>query len=189
MMLARSQVALGILAGGQARRLGGIDKALARHRGERLVDRCLAALGDGYSRRLLSYNRPDSPGLPSDVGILGDLRPGFRGPLAGIETLLAACDAPWLLSVPVDLLHIPADLFERLAAAVADGTGARAHDAEGRQPLLALWPVATTRAAVGAALDAGEASVHRVQDAIGFAACEFAPWRFGNINTSAELSA
>jgi len=187
MMLARPQVALGILAGGQASRMGGVDKAMARHAGESLAARTLAALGSGYATALLSYNRGDIEGL--DLRVVPDLRPDFRGPLAGIEALLANCDAPWLLSVPVDLGDIPDDLFERLRACAGEGQGVRARDADGVQPLVALWPVAASRAAVGAALDAAQGAVHRVQDALGFANCELSPWRFGNLNTPADLQA
>ena len=187
MKIARGQVALGILAGGRASRLGGIDKALARHRGERLVDRCLAAMGDGYAPRLLRYNRTEGAGLPADMVLVADARRGSHGPLAGIEALLGACAAPWLLSLPVDVAEIPGDLFERLAAA-GEGGGVRARDADGVQPLMALWRVESSRPVVSAALDAGERAVHRVQDALAFDSCDFAPARFGNFNTPAELS-
>jgi molybdopterin-guanine dinucleotide biosynthesis protein A len=188
MKLQRGQVALGILAGGQALRLEGADKALVRHRGEKLLDRTLAALGAGFAQCLLSYNRAPSNELPTAVRVVADLRNDFAGPLAGIEALLDACDAPWLLSVPVDLESIPDDLFEALAGE-GHASGVRACDADGLQPLVALWPVPEARAAVGAALQAGEGAVHRVQDSLGFVEHDFAGWRFGNLNTRAELQA
>jgi len=187
MKLARSQVALGILAGGQASRMGGTDKALAMHEGTRLIDRALAALGNGYAATLVSYNR-DASALPPGSCAVPDLRANFPGPLAGIEALLAAGDAPWLLSVPVDLDAIPRNLFEQLSDLGAEGQGIAARDAEGPQPLVALWPVAASRLAVSAALDCGEGAVHRLQAALGFATCDFAPSSFGNLNTPAELS-
>ena len=186
MNLPRSQVALGILAGGQASRLDGADKAMALRHDERLLDRCLASLGDGYAQRLLSYNRAPGPHLPAGMQVVADRCGEFQGPLAGIEALLGACTAPWLLSVPVDVDQYPADLLERLVEAGA-GRGARVRDDEGLQPLLALWPVASARAPVSTALQAGEGAVHRVQDALEFATCEFAGYRFGNLNTRAEL--
>jgi molybdopterin-guanine dinucleotide biosynthesis protein A len=187
MKLARDQLALGVLAGGQARRLGGIDKALLVHEGRPLAERTIAALGDGYAQVLLSHNRTGE--LPVQVRRVADLRPGFPGPLAGIEALLAASSAPWLLTVPVDLARIPEGLAERLAEAAAPGQGVCAHDADGEQPLVALWPVPASRLAVAAALDAGERAVHRVQALLGFGRCELSPWRFGNLNTPADLKA
>ena len=187
MILDRSQVALGILAGGQARRMGGADKALLRHQGERLVDRVLAGAGEGYAQVLLSYNGAQGDELRGQL--VPDLRAGHAGPLAGMEALLAACAAPWLLSLPVDIGQVPTGLFERLAECAAEGRGARACDGDGVQPLVALWPVGASRAPVAAALAAGEGAVHRVQAGLGFAQCEFAPARFGNFNTPSDLQA
>jgi molybdopterin-guanine dinucleotide biosynthesis protein A len=188
MMLLRSQVALGILAGGRAQRLGGADKALAMHAGSRLVDRTLGALGEDYGATLISYNR-DGASLPSRVRVVKDRRAEFAGPLAGIEALLAACEAPWLLSVPVDLEEIPHNLFERLGEGAVEAKGVAARDGDGAQPLVALWPVQRALPAISAALDAGEGAVHKVQAALGFVACDFSPLRFGNLNTPAELQA
>jgi hypothetical protein len=64
----------------------------------------------------------------------------------------------------------------------------RACNADGDEPLVALWPVAVARVAVGAALDAGQGAVHRVQDGLGFASCAF-DGNFGNLNTPADLRA
>jgi molybdopterin-guanine dinucleotide biosynthesis protein A len=183
----RSQVALGILAGGRASRMGGMDKALAVREGARLIDRALAALGTGYAATMISYNR-DASALPTALRAVPDLRADFPGPLAGIEALLAACAEPWLLSVPVDFDAIPEKLFERLCEGVFEGQGVAARDAQGAQPLVALWPVVASRAAVAAALDASDGAVHRVQSELGFAVRDFTPSSFGNLNTPAELS-
>jgi molybdopterin-guanine dinucleotide biosynthesis protein A len=190
MSIARARVALGILAGGQARRFGGADKALLQVGGLTLVQRTLDALGDGFAQTLLSYNGARASALPAGLQVVPDLRGGFPGPLAGIEALLACTQAEWLLTVPVDLARIPAELVERLlAAAAAHGEGVSARDADGAQPLVALWPVASSRAAVGAALDAGERAVHRVQHILGFGRCELAPLALGNLNTPTDLAA
>jgi molybdopterin-guanine dinucleotide biosynthesis protein A len=185
--LARARVALGILAGGQARRLGGVDKALARFRGSTLVERTLAGLGGGFAQTMLSYNGLNATSLPTAARLLADLRPGFPGPLAGIEALLSATSAGWLLTFPVDIAQIPDQLFERLLASCDGENGVSAQDGEGSQPLVALWPVASSRAAVGAALDAGERAVHRVQQILGFGVGDLAPLRLGNLNTAADF--
>ena len=186
MKLQRGQVALGVLAGGQASRLGGADKALARHEGATLLARALAALGSGYAQYLLSYNRAPTDALPATMRVVPDLRPGSAGPLSGIEALLSACETDWLLTVPVDLAEFPADLFESLADAWS-GEGARARDLDGLQPLVALWRVRTALAAVTASLEAGEGAVHRVQDRLCFESRDFPEWRVGNLNSPADL--
>jgi molybdopterin-guanine dinucleotide biosynthesis protein A len=184
----RSEVALGILAGGRAQRLGGIDKALARYEDTALVERTLAALGAGYAQAMISYNGDAHAQLPAELQRVSDLRPGFCGPLAGVEALLAACHADWLLTVPVDLLRIPGDLFESLRAHALDNGGVRARDADGEQPLVAIWPVSRSLDVVSAALEAGEFAVHRVQALLDFGNCDFSPWRFGNLNTPADFA-
>jgi molybdopterin-guanine dinucleotide biosynthesis protein A len=188
MSLARGQVALGILAGGQARRLGGIDKALASYQGQPLVQRTLAALGEGYAETIISYNGSGGAKLPAGARCVADSRPGYAGPLAGIEALLSTCSSPWLLTVPVDLAQVPEDLFERLAACAADGICVRAQDSDGEQPLVALWPLPRSRGAANSALDAGENAVHRLQALLGFQACDFSPWCFGNLNTPEDFA-
>jgi molybdopterin-guanine dinucleotide biosynthesis protein A len=187
MAIARARVSLGILAGGQARRLGGIDKALALQGGATLAQRTLDALGAGFAQSLISYNGSGNAALPASLQVLRDLRGDFPGPLAGVETLLAAAQSEWLLTVPVDLDRIPDRLAERLLDCARAGEGVAANDADGEQPLVALWPVASSRAAVGAALDAGERAVHRVQRILGFRACDLSPSRLGNLNTPADF--
>lgn len=189
MGIARAQVTLGILAGGQARRLGGIDKALAHHGGEALIVRTLAAAGGGFAQVFASYNGASADALPFEATVVRDLRPGFPGPLGGIEALLAAARSEWLLTLPVDLADFPDGLVERLLSSCDGMNGVVASDVEGSQPLVAFWPVASSRAAVSAALDAGERAVHRVQQILGFAPCHFVPLRFGNLNTPADFDA
>jgi molybdopterin-guanine dinucleotide biosynthesis protein A len=185
--LERGHVALGILAGGQARRLGGADKALARHRGQTLAQGTLAALGDGFAHVLISYNGASAALLPAGARVVADLRAGFPGPLGGVEALLNATHADWLLTVPVDLADIPEHLVDRLLAACIGDNGVAVHDAEGEQPLVALWPVESSRAPVSAALNAGERGVHRVQQILNFGVCELSPLCLGNLNTPADF--
>jgi molybdopterin-guanine dinucleotide biosynthesis protein A len=185
--VSRGAITLGVLAGGQALRLDGADKALRLYRGRPLAQRCLDALGEGFADTLASYNGAGT--LPSPLRAVPDRRGGYPGPLAGVDALLAASSSQWLLTVPVDLVELPADLVERLLARAHDDQGVAARDADGSQPLVALWPVASSRAAVTAALDAGERAVHRAQQALGFSMCDLSPLRLGNLNTPADFDA
>src|SRR5688572_6872088 len=101
-MIEPGLVSLGILAGGQARRLGGLDKARIVREGRHQLERVLAAFPHPFRERLLSYNR-DPSGLPGvGLRVVSDLRADFVGPVAALEALAAACHSPWLLTVPVD---------------------------------------------------------------------------------------
>lgn len=183
-MPTRDQVCLGILAGGRGLRLGGADKALAQFQGRTLLARTIAAMGAGYARTLVSYNGVDPRAHTLGGSILPDLRTGFPGPLAGLESLLAATTESWLLTVPVDLRELPADLPARMLAV---GQGVVVCDGDGLQPLVALWPVVEAREAVAAALASGQLAVHSLATRLCPAVLDISPVRLGNLNTPADF--
>jgi molybdopterin-guanine dinucleotide biosynthesis protein A len=185
-MIEPGLVSLGILAGGQARRLGGIDKARIVREGRQQLERVLAALPHDFRERLLSYNR-DPAGLPAlGLRVVSDLRPGFVGPVAALEALAAACHSPWLLTVPVDCHDLPAGLaYQLFAAAGADGTAV--DDAYGAQPLVGLWRVAALKDACTHALASGHASAMRVRESLRLGQVDLAPHRLGNLNLPEDL--
>lgn len=189
-MSARDQITLGILAGGLGQRLGGVDKAFVSLQGQTLLARTLAAMGEGYAQVLVSHNRADPRIAQSGASAIADLRADFPGPLAGLEALLHAASSRWLVTVPVDIREIPPQLLEdllqaRLSAAGCDGIVVA--DADGLQPLVALWPVAEARIASTRALNAGEHAVHRVIESLRFAIHDVSPLRLGNLNTPADF--
>lgn len=189
-MIRRGEVTLGVLAGGQASRLGGVDKAFAAFKGVPLLSRTLVAVGTGYAQTLVSYNgaasRIDRMGLQA----IPDLRQDFPGPLAGIEALLRAATEAWLLTIPVDLRDCPNELFELLALAHgkgAQGRGVVMVDAGGLQPLVALWPVKRSLRVVTMALDAGQTAVRDLVPVLQFGTRDISPVRLGNLNTPADF--
>lgn len=186
-MVPRDRISLGILAGGRGSRLGGVDKAFLELGGVTLLERALSALGTGFASVLVSHNRPDAPQrsapIVRDLRFVGDARAAGEGPLAGLDALLHATDADWLLSLPVDLAEPSAIPVQALLAT----RGAVVRDADGLQPLVALWPVAEARAAVRAALLAANRAVHPLAGALGLAVVDIAPACLGNLNTPDEL--
>jgi molybdopterin-guanine dinucleotide biosynthesis protein A len=176
---------LGILAGGQARRIGGRDKARLVIDGRMQVERVLAAFPQPFHERLLSYNR-DPQGLPGGLRIVPDARADFPGPVAALEALAAACRTPWLLTVPIDCRDVPPTLFAALASAVK-ADGATLDDADGVQPLVGLWFVESLRPACAALLDAGNAPARRLRERLHLRIVDIAPHRLGNLNTDEDL--
>ena len=160
-------VAAAITAGGQSRRFGQ-DKALYEVGGLPLLHRVAASL-DGFSPRMLiapvgKYLLPGWQTVP-------DLRPG-EGPLAGLETALAALDVTgpagdWLAFAAVDLPHLTPGFWSMLTDTMLTdraGPGIQAVsvqavtglDASGRrQPLAALYH-SSVLAQVSALLNGGE---------------------------------
>jgi len=177
-------VTLGLLAGGRATRLQGRDKAWMRFDGLPLVERTLTALHHDFAARWISANRYADRYEPLGLRAVPDRIPGFPGPLAGIDALLAACATPWLLTVPVDLRSLPTGLVAKL---IAGENGAVAHDATGLQPLVAVWPVARARIAVAEAFARGDAAVHKVVAALDLPVVHFDGADFGNLNTPEDF--
>src|SRR3546814_12656045 len=71
--------------------------------------------------------------------------------------LAAACQTPWLLTVPVDVVDVNDCLVLSLRA--AGPGGAWAEDDDGPQPLVALWPVEILRTEVAKTVASGDFAV------------------------------
>lgn len=137
-----------LLAGGQARRMGGGDKSLLELSGRPLLSHAVECIRPQVGQLILNANgdpdRFERFGLP----VVADRIDGFAGPLAGILTGMewaAEQDrAPnWIATFATDAPFIPGDLVARLMAAVAaeDTDMACAQSAGRAHPVFALWPV------------------------------------------------
>lgn len=138
-----------ILAGGQARRLGGGDKALQEVAGRPLLAHAIERLKPQVSRIVLNANGDPARFAAFGLPVVPDSVDGFAGPLAGVLAGLdwAAENTPdcsWIVTVATDAPFFPDDLVARLMAAVESEksdlacaeSGGRAH------PVFGLWPVA-----------------------------------------------
>ena len=175
---------LGILAGGRARRLDGRDKAWLQRDGIAQVLRIAQRFAPECGATVVSANR-DLPryaghGLATVADRIGDI-----GPLGGLDALASTCETPWLLTIPVDVVNTNDCLLRTLAS--AGGEGAVAEDDDGRQPLIALYRVASLRDAVAAAMAANDFSVQAMQARMQLARMRFGGLRFGNLNTPEDL--
>ena len=177
-------ITLGLLAGGAGSRLGGADKAWLQRGGMPQVLRLAKRLSGETASVLVSANRDLQRYTDAGLTAIPDRRSNL-GPIAGLDALAAACATPWLLTIPVDLVDVNDCLLRTLAAAA--GEGAFAIDDDGAQPLVALWRVETLRAALSQALAENDIAIHALQARIGMAGVRFAGFRFGNLNTPADL--
>jgi len=185
-VIAPAAITLGVLAGGQSKRFGGIDKSWLLADGETMLAGCLAQFPQPFAARLVSARALDPRHAELGVQPVLDVRGGFRGPVAGMEALARACRTEWLLTVPVDARGIPADLLDALALAGAEH-GACVADAGGLQPLLALWRAELLAAAATAALEAGDAAARDLVATLGLARVDLAPRSLRNLNTPGSL--
>jgi molybdopterin-guanine dinucleotide biosynthesis protein A len=143
-----------ILAGGQGRRLGGVDKATLDLGGARLVDLAIARLEPQVEELAISSNT--GAGLAGlGLPILVDAAP--LGPLAGLLAAMewaAPMGADYIASAAVDCPHFPCDLVAHLRLAL-EGGGAVALARAGRvHGTFGLWPV-SLRSDLGQFLGSG----------------------------------
>ncbi|MBL8299189.1 MAG: molybdenum cofactor guanylyltransferase [Rhodanobacteraceae bacterium] len=183
---ARSEtVAAAVLAGGQAQRLGGVDKGLVLWRGRPLIAAVVDALRPSFRDVLIVANRHLDT-YRRYGRVCSDARGGYRGPLEGIAAALRASVADWLLVVPVDSPQLGTDLFERLWQGRGDADVVVAHDGLRRQPLFALY----RRDRVEWPDEIGDGPVWRWQDRHHLRELDFSdsPGRFMNLNTAEDFS-
>lgn len=112
-----------ILAGGQGRRMGGVDKGLQNLDGRPLVQWVLERLAPQVGTVLINANQNLARYGEFGCAVLPDAIPGFAGPLAGLHAALAQARTPLLVTVPCDSPFLPADLVTRLRDAL-DAQGA-----------------------------------------------------------------
>lgn len=184
--MTRMDITLGILAGGRASRLGGIDKAWIMRGGVAQVVRWQHRFAAETAAILVSANRDLPRYAQAGLTAVADRIEGEVGPLAGLEALLAHCPTPWLFTLPVDLVGVNDCLLPSLIAGGGEH-GAYAVDDDGPQPLVALWKVSTAREAIADALAAGDIAVHSLHRRMGTAVVRLPGVRFGNLNTPEDL--
>ncbi|MEU9051220.1 NTP transferase domain-containing protein [Streptomyces sp. NPDC048384] len=126
-----------VLAGGAARRLGGVDKPGVRVGGRPLLDRVLAACADAGTTVVVADPRPTA----RPVTWAREDPPG-GGPVAALDAGLRHTGAEQVVVLSADLPFLDEGTVRRLLAALrtGDADGALLTDADGRdQPLVAAY--------------------------------------------------
>lgn len=181
-----------VLAGGRARRMGGIDKGLAELAGRPLIEWVLEVLAPQTQTVIINANRSQATYSEYGCKVIADRTTGFCGPLAGIAAGLAASDTDYLVTCPCDSPLLPADLVERLYRRLQkDRTElAVAHNGERLQPVFALLSRNLT-ASLEAYLDAGGRKIDRWYEQHPMSVVDFSdcPEAFMNINTPDDVAA
>lgn len=148
-MIGREDVSALILAGGNATRLGGIDKREIVIDGRTIFARQVDALAPRVAELLVS-SRAEVAGYRTVHDRVADI-----GPLAGISAGLAAATTPWLLVVAGDMPNVDGTLVDLLLAHGGPEWDAVAIRIDGRaEPLCAVYRVMTWRPIVTARITA-----------------------------------
>ncbi len=180
-----------ILAGGQGRRMGGVDKGLQPLRGRPMVEWVLERLTPQVTEVVINANQHQAEYARYGHRVVADEIGGFAGPLAGLHAGLRANVHPFLVTVPCDSPFLPRDLVCRLHAALVAGHADLAVAKTGDQP----HPVfALVRAALAthlaAFLEGGGRKIDAWYAALKVVEVPFddEAEAFSNINTRDELA-
>jgi len=181
-----------VLAGGQGRRMGSVDKGLVLLQGRPLVGHVIERFASQVDEILINANRNIAEYEAFGHPVIRDQVEGYAGPLAGLHAGLVHAGHPLVATVPCDSPFLPFDLVARLGksleAAQSDLAVARTHDQP--HPVFALvrrsvLPHLTHFLSNGGRkIDAWYASLKTVEVTFDDEA-----EAFRNINTAAELEA
>jgi len=118
-MIARTDITGIVFAGGQGRRMGGVDKGLVLLDGRPLVAHVIERLRPQVDTLVINANQNGDRYAAFGYPVVPDVIPGFAGPLAGLHAAMAAATTPYVVTSPCDSPFLPSDLVARLAAAFA----------------------------------------------------------------------
>lgn len=202
MTVSKTEVVGVLLAGGLSRRMGGGDKGLMDLGGRtmlaRVIDRLRPQVGDMVINANGDPARFAGLVLPVQPDTLRDNPGPLAGVLAGMRWAAQThATARFVLTVSTDAPFLPLDLADRLAAALADDSGAiaLARSAGKLHPVIGLWPVALADDLETAVRDEGIRKVLAWTDRHGVVAVDFEPILiageeidpFFNANTPEEM--
>lgn len=126
-----------ILAGGEARRMGGHQKALLQLEGHTFLSRIEKALGC-FDEKLISVRDAAGVAGASFMPVLDQV--SGRGPLEGLRCALQSCCSDGLVVVPCDVPLFTADIAQALVSAGEGYDAVICKDRSGRlHPLCALY--------------------------------------------------
>jgi molybdopterin-guanine dinucleotide biosynthesis protein A len=180
-----------ILAGGQGRRMGGVDKGLQLLHGRPMVEWVLERLEPQVTAVVINANQHQADYARYGRRVVADEIGGFAGPLAGLHAGLKANVHPFLVTVPCDSPFLPRDLVSRLHAALvaqhADLAVAKTGDQP--HPVFALVRAALSTHLAGF-LEAGGRKIDGWYAALQVVEVPFDDQAeaFSNINTRDELA-
>ena len=177
-----------LLAGGQGRRMGTVDKGLQLLHGKPLVAAVLARFAPQVDEVLINANQNLQAYEAFGHRVVPDAIGGFAGPLAGLHAGLSAAGHPLVLTAPCDSPFLPLDLCSRLKNAMQENDLAVAKTGSQPHPVFALVRSTVKQnlenflSAGGRKIDAWYASLKVVEVAFDDEADAFR-----NINTRDEL--
>lgn len=191
MSTVREKITGVMLAGGQGRRMGGVDKGLVALRGRPMASWVLERLRPQVDELIINANQNVERYAEFGYPVFPDEIDGFAGPLAGLHTALSHARHPLVATAPCDSPFLPDDLVARLHAALkaTDAELAVARTFEQPHPVFCLCR-RDVAAHLGAYLAGGGRKIDRWYSTLKIVEVPFDDEEdaFQNINTRDELA-
>ncbi|TAN48116.1 MAG: molybdenum cofactor guanylyltransferase [Betaproteobacteria bacterium] len=127
-----------LLAGGQGRRMGGVDKGLQPLRGKPLAQWAIERFAPQVDELIINANQNAGAYARFGHRVVPDELQGFAGPLAGLHAGLKAANGEFVATVPCDSPFLPPDLVARLRRGLDDNDLAVAKTGTQPHPVFAL---------------------------------------------------
>ncbi len=185
-------VAAVVLAGGLARRMGGVDKGLVELNGKPMVQWALQRILPQVDRVIINANRNLESYKKFEVPVVADSIDGHLGPLAGLLTAMQYFEEEYIFMCPCDSPFLPDTMVQTMLDAMrAESAGiAVATDGERQQPVFLLTN-RKCQSSLQKFLAAGERKIDRWFAEEKLVEVSFAHHAdaFRNINTEEELMA
>ncbi|NUF15449.1 molybdenum cofactor guanylyltransferase [Acinetobacter lactucae] len=117
-----------ILAGGQARRMNGLNKLLQQFDGEPQLLKIHQKLRSSVSEVWVNSHRDYSiyQSIVPDIRCYQDDVGGFLGPLMGMKSAWSNVEADYILFIPCDVTYIPTQVVAKLHGALRKNKQAQA---------------------------------------------------------------
>jgi len=123
-----------LLAGGQGRRMGGVDKGLQLLRGKPMAQHVIERFAPQVDELLINANQNIEQYQALGYRVIPDAIGGFVGPLAGLHRGLSEAAHPLVVTAPCDSPFLPLDLVAKLHAALEQQNAELAVARTGDQP-------------------------------------------------------
>ena len=126
-----------VLAGGQGRRMGGVDKGLQLLRGKPMAQWAIERLSPQVDEVIINANQ-NLDRYRAFGTVVTDEISGFAGPLAGLHAGMRAARHSLVVTVPCDSPFLPLDLVKRLRTAIEGFDISVAKTGEQAHPVFSL---------------------------------------------------
>lgn len=129
-----------ILAGGQARRMGGEDKGLILFNNKPLIAHVIDALKPQVDKLIINANRNIERYQAFNYPVISDSLADFCGPLAGMLSAMQSVDTDYILTAPCDSPNVSPQLRQRMMETLLKEQVdiAVAHNGDRLQPVFCL---------------------------------------------------